>query len=158
MNSWLNRTSQYPMLPWRAWKITVARRWFISWETKNNCFNLKLCGVQVESTKAQLVKTTANLLLSEANISVQTEGVMYVKFLHTEMANAGCRHNVSKASLHAEAGDSHDNERQWPRDHEPLGPAMSRGFVPPLGGPGCSPASHPAHGQSLDHTSCSHHL
>lgn len=80
MNSWLNRTSQYPMLSWRAWKITVARRWFISWETKSNRFNLKLGGIQVESTKTQPVKTTADLLLSEGNISVQTEGVMYVKF------------------------------------------------------------------------------
>lgn len=75
MNNWLNRTAQYPVLSWRAWKITVARRWFISWETKSNCFNLKLCGIQVESTKAQPVKATANLLLYEASILVQREGV-----------------------------------------------------------------------------------
>lgn len=56
MNIWHNRTSQYPMLSWRAWKITVARRWFISWETKSDCFNLKLCSIQVESTKPSLSK------------------------------------------------------------------------------------------------------
>lgn len=121
MNSWLNRTSQYPMLSWRAWKITVARRWFISWETKSNCFNLKLCGIEVESTKAQPVKRTANLLLSEGNISVQTEGVMYVKFLRTEMGTGGCQCNGSKASPNTGPGESHHNELQWLRDCQPLG-------------------------------------
>ena len=121
MNSWLNRASQYPMLSWRAWKIAVARRWFISWETKSNCFSLKLCGIQVESTKAQPVKTTANLLLSEGNISVQTEGVMYVKFLRTEVGTGGCQCNGSKASHNTGPGESHHNKLQWLRDHQSLG-------------------------------------
>lgn len=121
MNSWLNRTSQYPMLSWRAWKITVARRWFISWETKSNCFNLKLCGIQVESTKAQPVKTTANLLLSEGNISAQTEEVMYIKFLRTEMGMGGRQCNGSKASHNTGPGESHHNKLEWLRDRQPLG-------------------------------------
>lgn len=109
------------MLSWRAWKITVARRWFISWETKSDCFNLKLCSIQVESTKAQPVKTTANLLLSEGHISVQTEGVMCVKFLCTEMEMGGCQSNGSKASHKTGPGESHHNKLQWPRDCQPLG-------------------------------------
>lgn len=121
MNSWLNRTSQYSMLSWRAWKITVARRWFISWETESDCSNLKLCGTQVESTKARQVKTTANLWLSEGNISVQTAGVTYIKFPCPGMGIGGWRCNVSKASLHAKPGESHHSELQRLRDHQPLG-------------------------------------
>lgn len=121
MNSWLNRTSLYPMLSWRAWKITVARRWFISWETKSNCFNLKLYGIQVESTKAQLLGTTANLLLSKGNISLQTAGVLYVKFPRTEMGIGGWWCNMSKVPLHAEPRESHHNKLQRPRGRQPLG-------------------------------------
>lgn len=128
------------MLSWRAWKITVPWRWFIGWETKSDCFNLKLCGIQVESTKAQPVKTTANLLLSEGNISVQAEGVMYVKFLHAEMGMGGFQCNESKASRNTEPGEPHHSKLQGPRDCQPLGPAICPGFVPPPGGWSCSPA------------------
>lgn len=121
MNIWHNRTSQYPMLSLRERKITVARRWFISWETKSNCFNLKLCRIQVEPTKAQPVKTTVNLLLSEGHISVQTEGVRCVKFLCTEMEMGGCQSNGSKVPHKTGPGESHRNKLQWPKDCQPLG-------------------------------------
>lgn len=121
MNICHKRTSQYPMLSWRAWKITVARRWFISWETKSDCFNLKLCSMQVESTKTQPVKTTGNLLLSEGHISVPTEGVMCVKFLCTEMEMGGCQSNGSKVSHKTSPGESHHNKLQWSKDCQPLG-------------------------------------
>lgn len=134
MNIWHNRTSQYPMLPWRAWKITIAKRWFMSWETKSDGFNLKLCSIQVESTKAQPVKTTANLLLSEGYISVQSEGVMCVKFLCTEREMGGCHSNGSKASHKTGPWESHHNKLQWPRDCSPWEPATCPSFMPLLGG------------------------
>lgn len=78
-----------------------------------------MCSIQVESTKAQPVKT-ANLLLSEGHISVQTEGVMWVKFLRTEMEMGGCQSNGSKVFHKIGPGEPHHNKLQWPRDCQPL--------------------------------------
>lgn len=146
MNIWHNRTSQYPMLSWRAWKITVARRWFISWETKSDCFNLKLCSIQVESTKAQPVKTTVNLLLSEGHISVQTEGVMCVKFPCTEMEMGSCQSNGSKVSHKTGSEESHHNKLQWPKDCQSLGASNVPWLYATPWWWSCSPTSFPEPG------------
>lgn len=155
MNNWPNRRSQYPMLSWRAWRNREARKWFISWEPKSNCSNLKLSGIQVESTKAQPVKTTAKILLS----SVQIEEVMYVKFLYVEMGMGGFRCYGSKASRNTERGGFHHNDLLWAKDCPSLwGSAMCPSFMPHLGGSSCSPPYLPSCSQSLDCILHSWHL
>lgn len=155
MNNWLNGTSQYPVLSWRAWKITVARRWFISWETISNCFNLKLCGIQAESTKTQPVKPAANLLLSEEIFQCRPKELCMLSSCALKwglgvVGAMGAKHlfTLNQGSLITTNCNGQGTRSPW-------GPATCPGFVPPLGGSGCSPESIPARSQSLDHAPCS---
>lgn len=134
MNIWHNRTSQYPMLSWRAWKITVARRWFISWETKSDCFNLKLCSIQVESTKAQPVKTTVNLLLSEGHFQCRLKELCVLSSCAQRWKWVVVRAMGAKCLIKLVQGSVITTNCNGQRTASPWEPAMCPSFMPFLGG------------------------